>query len=76
MSDSTYETLTIPEAGARYFKLSKRSSYEAAKEGKIPTIKIPGERNRLVPVRLIEARIRELEEAALAECRQKTSAGK
>ena len=35
-------TLTVPEAGERYFGLSRNSSYAAAQRGEIPTIKIGG----------------------------------
>jgi hypothetical protein len=33
-------TLSIPEAGARYFGLSKNGSYDAAQRGEIPYIEI------------------------------------
>jgi len=36
------KTLSVPEAGERYFGLSRNASYEAAKRGEIPTIKIGG----------------------------------
>jgi hypothetical protein len=34
------KTLTVPEAGRRYFALGRNASYEAARRGDIPTIKI------------------------------------
>jgi hypothetical protein len=34
------KTLTVPEAGKRYFGLGKNASYEAARRGDIPTIRI------------------------------------
>ena len=34
------KTLSVPEAGRRYFNLSRNSSYEAAWRGEIPTIRI------------------------------------
>jgi hypothetical protein len=46
------KTLTVPEAGRRYFGLGKNGSYEAAHRGEIPTIKI-GSRLR-VPVIALE----------------------
>jgi len=46
-------TLSIPEAGKRYFGLSKNGSYEAAARGEIPTIKIG--KKLFVPVRAMEA---------------------
>ena len=33
-------TISVPEAGRRYFGLSRNAAYEAAKRGEIPTIKI------------------------------------
>jgi excisionase family DNA binding protein len=48
----TPKTITVPEAGAEYFGLSRGASYEAAKRGEIPTIKI-GKLLR-VPVRALE----------------------
>jgi hypothetical protein len=32
------KTMSVPEAGRRYFGLSRGSSYAAAKNGQIPTI--------------------------------------
>jgi excisionase family DNA binding protein len=46
------KTMTVPEAGAAYFGLSRGASYEAAKRGEIPTIKIG--RLLRVPVRALE----------------------
>ena len=34
------KTLTVPEAGKRHFDLGRNASYEAARRGDIPTIKI------------------------------------
>jgi hypothetical protein len=34
------KTLTVPQAGKRYFDLGRNASYEAARRGDIPTIKI------------------------------------
>jgi len=45
-------TLTVPEAGARYFGLSRNSAYQAAKAGQLPTIRIG--RKLRVPVRALE----------------------
>jgi hypothetical protein len=45
-------TITVPEAGKRYFGLSRNASYDAAKRGEIPTVKI-GKLYR-VPVHLME----------------------
>jgi hypothetical protein len=45
-------TISIPEAGRRYFGLGRNASYEAARRGEIPSIKIG--RLKFVPVRLME----------------------
>ena len=51
MSDAY--TIPAPEAGKKYFGLSRNASYAAAARGDIPTIKI-GKLLR-VPVRALEA---------------------
>ena len=51
MSDEPL-TMTIPLAGKRYFNLSRNGSYDAAKRGEIPTIRIG--RLLRVPVRALE----------------------
>lgn len=45
-------TTSVPEAGKRYFGLSRNASYDAAARGEIPTIKIG--RLLRVPVRAME----------------------
>jgi hypothetical protein len=45
-------TLSVPEAGKKYFDLSRNGSYEAAARGDIPTIRV-GHLLR-VPVRAME----------------------
>jgi hypothetical protein len=52
MPDDTPKTLSIPEAGARYFGLSTNGSYDAAARGEIPYIKIG--RLKRVPVVAME----------------------
>lgn len=52
MSEKTPLTLSVPEAGKRYFDLSRNGSYDAAARGDIPTIKIG--RLLRVPVRALE----------------------
>jgi hypothetical protein len=39
-ADVEPKTLTVPEAGRVYFDLGRNASYEAARRGDIPTIKI------------------------------------
>lgn len=46
-------TLSVPEAGRKYFGLSRNGSYDAAERGEIPTIRIG--RLLRVPVRALEA---------------------
>jgi hypothetical protein len=46
------QTLSVPEAGKKYFGLSRNGSYDAARRGEIPTI--PVGRLLRVPVRLME----------------------
>lgn len=53
------KTISIPEAGERYFGLSRNGSYDAAKRGDIPTIRVG--RKLRVPVVAME---RKLETAA------------
>jgi hypothetical protein len=52
MSNSTSITISVPEAGERYFGMSRNGAYAAAKRGDIPTVKI-GKLLR-VPVRALE----------------------
>src|SRR5262249_3083948 len=52
MNDEAPLTITVPEAGKRYFNLSRDASYAAAQRGDIPTIRIG--RLLRVPVRAME----------------------
>jgi hypothetical protein len=45
-------TMSVPEAGWRYFKMSRNASYAAADRGEIPTIRVG--RLRRVPVRVMD----------------------
>ncbi len=36
----TPKTISVPEAGKTYYDLSKNGSYEAARRGDIPTIRV------------------------------------
>jgi hypothetical protein len=53
--DNQVETMSVPEAGKKYYGLSKNGSYDAAKRGDIPTI--PVGRLLRVPVRAMERRL-------------------
>ena len=55
--ESERKTLSVPEAGRQYFNLSRNSSYEAARRGEIPTIKIG--RILRVPVVALERKLAE-----------------
>ena len=57
MEERTY-VLSVPEAGRRYFRLGRAASYEAAKRGEIPTIRVG--RKLLVPVQAIERKLAEV----------------
>lgn len=56
------KTISVPEAGRRYFDLAKNASYEAARRGDIPIIRI-GHKLR-VPVIALE---RMLEQAGSSQ---------
>ena len=43
------KTMDVPRAGRIYFGLSKNASYEAAKNGDIPTIKFGRKIRALIP---------------------------
>jgi hypothetical protein len=51
------KTMTVPEAGRCYFDLGRNASYEAARRGDIPTIRI----GRLLRVPVVQME-RKLEE--------------
>jgi hypothetical protein len=53
MSEETPLTISVPDAGKKYFGLSRNGSYDAAERGEIPVIKIG--RLLRVPVRALEA---------------------
>jgi Helix-turn-helix domain len=52
MNEEAPLTLSVPEAGKRYFGLSRNGAYDAATRGDLPTIKIG--RLLRVPVRALE----------------------
>jgi hypothetical protein len=60
--DQEPKTLTVPEAGRRYFDLGRNASYEAARRGDIPTIRI----GRLLRVPVVQME-RKLEEAGQSQ---------
>jgi hypothetical protein len=58
------KTLTVPEAGRTYFRLGRNASYDAARRGDIPTIRIG--RLLRVPIAAMEARLAEVSERRAA----------
>ena len=62
MSDETTLTMSVPEAGKKYFGLSRNGAYDAAKRGEIPTIRIG--RLLRVPVRALERMLERVSEPA------------
>jgi hypothetical protein len=59
------KTLTVPDAGRRYFDLGRNASYEAARRGDIPTIRI----GRLLRVPVV-AMERKLEQTGTERTKQ------
>jgi Helix-turn-helix domain len=57
MEQDGRKTISVPEAGRRYFDLGRNASYEAARRGELPVIKI-GSRLR-VPVVALERMLAE-----------------
>jgi hypothetical protein len=59
VEQETPKTLSVPQAGKRYFDLGKNASYDAARRREIPVIKI-GRRLR-VPVAALERMLSDVE---------------
>lgn len=55
MIEETEKTISVPEAGRRYFGLSRGTSYEAAHRGEIPTIRVG--RLLRVPIAAMEKKL-------------------
>jgi hypothetical protein len=55
MNDEAPLTITVPEAGKKYFDLSRDASYAAAQRGDIPTIRVG--RLLRVPVAAMERKL-------------------
>ncbi len=58
------KTMSVPEAGKVYFDLSKNASYEAARRGDIPTIRVG--RLLRVPVVAMEQKLERVGEPGAA----------
>jgi len=57
LSDQTLMTLSVPIAGKRYFDLGRNASYEAARRGELPVIRMG--RLLRVPVVAVERMLSE-----------------
>ena len=62
MTEEICLTISVPEAGRRYFGLSRNAAYDAAARGQIPTIRMG--RLLKVPVRALEKMLDRASEAA------------
>ncbi len=60
----TPKTISVPEAGKTYYDLSKNASYEAARRGDIPTIRVG--RLLRVPVVAMEQKLERVGEPEAA----------
>ena len=52
----TVWTMSIPAAGRKYFDMGRDASYEAARTGVIPTVKV-GRKKKRALVRILEQRL-------------------
>jgi hypothetical protein len=57
--------MSVPEAGKRYYGLSRNGSYDAAARGEIPVIQVG--RLKRVPIQAMEAKLNAYAEAARRE---------
>jgi Helix-turn-helix domain len=71
MIDEFPKTMSVPEAGKRYFDLSRNGAYDAAARGDIPTIRIG--RLLRVPVQALEKMMDNASEQKRAACRSVAS---
>jgi hypothetical protein len=62
MTKDTELTISVPEAGRRYFDLCRNASYAAAARGEIPTVRVG--RLLRVPVREMERKLDQAGERA------------
>jgi excisionase family DNA binding protein len=57
MTDDTRLTLSVPEAAAKYFGLSRKAAYALAAKGALPTVRLG--RTLRVPVAALERMLAE-----------------
>jgi hypothetical protein len=62
MDETPPLTMSVPDAGRKYFGLCRNAAYDAAARGELPTIKIG--RLLRVPVRALERMLDEAGKAA------------
>ena len=58
--EEAIETISVPAAGKKYYGLSRNGSYDAAKRGDIPIVRVG--RLLRVPVRAMERRLDNVDE--------------
>jgi hypothetical protein len=58
MLDNGCATISVPDAGRRYFGLSRDGSYDAARRGEIPTLRIG--RKLRVPIAAMERKLADI----------------
>jgi hypothetical protein len=58
-------TMSVPEAGKKYFNLERQASYSAAKRGDIITVRVGGKLRAITAA--MDAKMAKITEAALAE---------
>ena len=64
MNEQKSLTLSVPQAGKRYFGLSRGASYAAAERGEIPTVRIG--RLLRVPIKAMDAILESVAEKSAA----------
>ena len=63
-NDERPKTISVPEAGRRYFNLARNAAYEAARRGDLPVIRIGGRLR--VPVVALERMLENVGKAGAA----------
>lgn len=67
MSEAKRETMSIPDAGKKYYDAGRNQAYDLARKGFIPFIKVG--RLKRVPIQTMEQRYAELSAEALAKAK-------
>ena len=66
MDNKAPKTISVPEAGKRYFGLAKNAAYAAASRGELPVIRIGGRLR--VPVCQLERMLQGRDQADASQC--------